>query len=271
MVARVVALRVKEGAGTDDFLFVGPGGAQCTTAGMAMAWDAMAVGYVTNDAGMPTEARLTRQSPRRSGAQLLIRRGRPLAEVQYMGRWGSAVVERYVAEARAMVSTRAAFRGDAVRMSHCDVALWELQEEVEKLRLLSGEIAEIRKIVLASTSPALEPLRLSDSLTQSLVASRSEGSVDDVGARPYVLYAESGKLHKCDWMRGDPQGDRGRWITRCGLLYGAAKFVHSARSDLGAPCRKSGCFTLGRKGGPPAEVSDTSGGNVSSGSSSGSS
>lgn len=46
-------------------------------------------------------APLTEHSLRRMGAQLYARRGVPLPIVQFLGRWGSAAIERYVEEALA--------------------------------------------------------------------------------------------------------------------------------------------------------------------------
>ena len=47
------------------------------------------------------EQALSEHSLRRTGAQFYARRGVPLPVIQYIGRWGSATVERYVAEALA--------------------------------------------------------------------------------------------------------------------------------------------------------------------------
>ena len=48
-----------------------------------------------------TGAPLTEHSLRRMGAQLYARRGVPLPLVQFLGRWGSAAIEKYVGEALA--------------------------------------------------------------------------------------------------------------------------------------------------------------------------
>ena len=47
------------------------------------------------------EQALSEHSLRRMGAQFYARRGVPLPVIQYIGRWGSATIERYVAEALA--------------------------------------------------------------------------------------------------------------------------------------------------------------------------
>ena len=47
------------------------------------------------------EKALSEHSLRRMGAQFYARRGVPLPVIQFIGRWGSATVERYVAEALA--------------------------------------------------------------------------------------------------------------------------------------------------------------------------
>ena len=81
----VVESRRDAGAGDSDFLFVDGSSQQCSAGAITATWNALAAGRITDDLGHPSDRPLTKHSARRAGAQLLIRRGRPLAEVQYMG------------------------------------------------------------------------------------------------------------------------------------------------------------------------------------------
>ena len=87
---RILQRRASEGWTSKHPLFPGTRG-QATTPAEARAKIRRACG----------EQALSEHSLRRMGAQFYARRGLQLSVIQYIGRWGSAAVERYVADALA--------------------------------------------------------------------------------------------------------------------------------------------------------------------------
>ena len=105
VLAELVTFRRQEGADDAEFLFIDSRGWQCSDKGVVKSWNLIVQGHITDDLGAPMQRLVSKHSARRAGAQLLTKRHRSLAEVQYMGRWGGQTVERYVAEAAAMLAS----------------------------------------------------------------------------------------------------------------------------------------------------------------------
>jgi hypothetical protein len=102
---KVTVMRKVEGASDDDPLFVTPLGQRCTGQGLAKVWAMMCeVVDKCEDSGEVSLREVSEHTPRRTGTQFHIVRGLRLWQVQYIGRWGSATVEIYAAEASARIN-----------------------------------------------------------------------------------------------------------------------------------------------------------------------
>ena len=231
------------GAADSDLLFPDTFGRPCRPDAVASCWNLIVGEHVTDDLGQPSQRRLSKHSARRAGAQLLVRRGRPLAEVQYMGRWGSQTVERYVAEAAAHVATQSARPGGTGNTWYENQpALWELQSEVDQLKVAAKDVQELKQKVASQESEVIEPLRrypgLLDQIIDDCIGRKGEPAVLPL----YVLNICTCTIHRCDWIRSPFLAERSSWMTRCGFTYGGGVYEHTTDAPAVQQCKKVRCF-----------------------------
>lgn len=236
----VVESRRDAGAGDSDFLFVDGSSQQCSAGAITATWNALAAGRITDDLGHPSDRPLTKHSARRAGAQLLIRRGRPLAEVQYMGRWGSQTVERYVAEATSFINIHGAKRGVSNAVLS-QPSLWEIQDQLDKLKEVRDDVDWIKEKV-RNKQAQFSPATYDPAFVEKLLKDSAITSDDLAKLPPYVLNLGSSTVHRCDWVRASFLCERTQWVTRCGFRYVASDFVHMEILPQGPVCRKLQCF-----------------------------
>ena len=237
---RVVEARREEGAEDFELFFADAQWGQCAPDAVAACWNLIVAEFVTDDLGQATHRILTKHSARRAGAQLLTRRGRPLAEVQYMGRWGGQTVERYVAEAAAMLTSQSA------KLQSPDIlgnqpALWELQDQVAKLRDSLKDVSAIKEAVSKLHDPLTRPLRLSPQLLDHLLED-TEGKCEPAMLPPFVINMDTDTVHKCDWVRRSFLYEREAWVTRCGFPFGSSNFTLVESAPKCGRCRRQRCF-----------------------------
>ena len=178
---------------------------------------------------------LTEHSMRRMGAQFYARRGIPLPTVQFIGRWGSAAVERYVAEAlNARASWAPFIAAEQLDLSRCvgSVPGWQ---SAPSLGTMAGLVRSVVKNELAK-SVGRDPVPAAE-------VPISEARVPQLAAEPDALRAVRA-THSTDCpahlIRSmDLDMHPSQWVTHCGWRFGLAPHTLCCPSLVN--CRR-GCL-----------------------------
>ena len=208
---RLLEVRGERGYGPKDPLFPGRKG-RAPEKGVVVR----AIRRITR------EPRANEHSLRRSGAQLLARRGVPLHLIQFLGRWGGDTVKRYVAEALRGQLTSAVARGSSGGGPDAHpLSLSAFRNELVALvkRTLEDERA---------TSSNREALS-----TDAVVEAYEERMADETPGAPLpppgrVVTGTRGLKEigfRHDVVACDPCLPRETWVTRCGWRFGLSAHI----------------------------------------------
>ena len=170
-------------------------------------------------------------SLRRSGAQFHTRMGLPRYLVEFLGRWGSRSILRYIGEAQSEQLASASATCNA-RVEET-LSLRQVQQELESLvrRLVAENMASSGGTVAAAEpgamlSPAVEAI--AGHVAPAIGAVRPTGR---------------GRIHAV--VIGDASFPTDVWTTRCGWLFGRESHVRC--SAVGVNCIK--CLRYAAVGG----------------------
>ena len=227
---RVAAQAALRQARATDLLFCTALGCPPTRSGTLEAWRALVPkAIVQDDLGGQTAAPLSGHSPRQIGAQWLSALGLLPDQVMFIGRWGSAAVERYIASSRVHIASRwsriAAKGFSSSVVSGASVAL----DDGRSFRHVRTLVGSLRRDV--------------DSLIGSALSDPGKGIRSIAGARPaFIVNLNSGICHRtrcspavtltCDWS------------SSCGWKFGRALVEWRSLEPVGGLCRRLERFPL---------------------------
>ena len=215
-----------------------------------------------DDRGDPTCCELTGHTPRRVGAQWLAKRGVPLWQIMFVGRWGSATVERYVADSHAerLAGLACAAKPGLPVAATSGLDWWAVQEEFAGLRLKVGALTtDVRDSVACLLRQELQ-----DDFRQ-LREHQARLIAEEAGLGCPTATQPSGNAASCFVTNLDTgvtnvsQVDGGTnpprtWRTACGWHFAFANFQRAeVRGDN--PCLRPGCAlrrSLGNSGQNPS-------------------
>ena len=199
---------------------------------------------------------LTEHSMRRMGAQFYARRGIPLPTIQFIGRWQSAAVERYVAEAlNARASWAPFIAAEQLDLSRCIGSVPGMQAS-PSLSTMAGLVRSVVKSELGK-SAARDPEPVAE-------GPRPEARAPQLAAEPGALRAVRA-THSVDTpahlIRSMDLGMHpSQWVTHCGWRFGIAphslccpSLVNCKRCCLGRPAQVGGCTDGGAEPPVPGE------------------
>ena len=225
-VEAVLLDRRERGLTAKDLLFAGNGRRPTTSAGVCASLSKL-VGLA-----------VTEHSCRRAGARYLAELGVSETHIAFVGRWGSAIVRRYIGEALAGQTTAAVKRA----------ASYELG--VRGGPLDEGAVAELRRLVEAAAAASKDQLRtefaglIDVAVKQASAALRGTvGEVDGTwlarldelnGAVEAVGGAGRGLVHRVALGNGGTPSSL--WTASCGWRFGLVKHVRTSQSRIS--CRK---------------------------------
>ena len=167
-------------------LFTDTAGNSCSGEAVARTWNQPMGSNVVDDLGEPSSKMRTKHSARHADAQLLVSSGRQLAEVQYMGRWGGLAVVRCAAEAAGRLTAPCAQTGTTVPNRPGSLALWELQDVVQRLKLSVDSTAGLMEAAKARTC---EPWAQALSVVEDARCTGCSASPDIMDQCGRTLYA----------------------------------------------------------------------------------
>jgi len=222
---RVLTRRTSAGYAGKHPLFPGRGGAALSPA--------EAVKMLRAGAGAPS---LSQHSMRRMGAQFFARRGLALHVIQHMGRWGSLVVERYVAEA---LSARASWAPLAAA-EQLDLSTWTGEAQSTRAPGLGAIAGLVRTAVRQEASRR----RQSEARPCPTSASTPAPPPPAVATAPTGIRSAEGMGHRVRTM--DLAIPPLQWETICGWHFGHSAFTLCPASEVS--CRRC-AVAVGQDGG----------------------
>jgi hypothetical protein len=171
------------------------------------------------------DALATEHSMRRAGAQHYARSGVMLYIIQFLGRWGSAVVERYVGNAFIDVAAAASLGGGGA-LQH------SLASCVSSLSSGGGSSSDVGAVGNNTAEKfeawwKLASCRLSE---QAVVWHKSWMEAQDSACGGVRLASGRGRVHLV--TVGDLVFPLVLWSTRCGWLFGSAPHVRVGRDEV---------------------------------------
>ena len=185
--------------------------------------------------------RVTEHSFRRAGAQYYARRGVVIGIIQFLGRWGSETVYRYVGEALDSIARGAAKTAAGVLGPSCTP---ELSSRLEPAKIILNELGEggsvadhaeeiVRRAVEAA-QVAISKSCLALEFKLSAAAEIELGAVKPVGRA-------AARSHTHRIALGDARFPTELWTTACGWRFGSVDHVRVNVSEITCgSCRKIG-------------------------------
>jgi hypothetical protein len=175
------------------------------------------------------DGQATEHSMRRAGAQHYARQGVMLFIIQFLGRWGSAAVEKYVGNAFVDVAAEASRGGQRVlqnSLASCTSSLG-----ANSTSNAGSSSAEKFEAWWAEASARLS--------VQAASWHKSWQVANDAALGGVRLASGKGPVHAV--TVGDPVFPLGSWSTRCGWLFGVSAHIRLRRDCVS--CLKCLSFT----------------------------
>ena len=174
---------------------------------------------------------MSEHSMRRAGAQYYARKGAALFIIQFLGRWGSAVVEKYVGNAFLAVAARASLGATSVSVNG-----WGASAEPAGAGFLAGAADRSE-----SGGPSGDLVSLCDEVRRSLKGVALEFHGELAAARTAATGGVKARGHDKrvhEVLLGDPATPIDAWRSVCGW-----RFAVSAHTRVNV-CKRctAGCY-----------------------------
>jgi hypothetical protein len=180
------------------------------------------------------DAQATEHSMRRAGAQYYARSGVMLFIIQFLGRWGSAAVERYVGNAFIDVAAAASLGGKhemTCSLASCSSSLAVGNSGTEDTAAAAdGSAAKFEAWWETASSKLSE---------QATVWHKAWQAAQDSAQGGVKRFGGTGVVHRV--VIGDPVFPLETWSTRCGWMFGTSQHVRVGASAV--DCRR--CINYG--------------------------
>ena len=179
------------------------------------------------------KGRITEHSFRRAGAQYYARRGVPVPVIQFLGRWGSETIFRYIGEALDATARSAARVAAACALSpSCPPALQDnMGPVVEIARELNDEMVGMKTAEdIVARAVAAAQMAIDESCKDLEIRLVAAAEVKLGAVRPVGKMSSRSHTHRI--ALGDSCFPTGVWTTACGWRFGSTQHVRVDVSEI---------------------------------------